>query len=66
MNALAYAMQAINGMVQLMAAGKSIMQFVTETNSALTTMKSENRDPTTAEWDELNVRIDALHRQAQS
>jgi hypothetical protein len=58
--ALAFALQALTALPQIIAAGQDAIAFINSTRAALATMKDENRDPTPAEWDALNAQIDAL------
>lgn len=61
--ALAYAMQVLNILPGLMAAGHSVVELVTETNTALAKMQEEKRDPSPEEWDALNAKIEVLRGQ---
>lgn len=47
---LMYAMQALNAIPTLIAAGQSIADLVNQTNAAVNKMVSEKRDPTAEEW----------------
>lgn len=57
---LAYALQVLAVLPQLIAAGRSVASIVQDANTALAAMQAENRDPTPAEWDALNAQIAAL------
>ncbi len=63
---LAYALQALTAIPQLIAAGQSVIGLVQHSTDALKLMQSENRDPTQAEWDALNSLIDSLRTQLHS
>jgi hypothetical protein len=47
---LMYAIQALEALPQLIAAGQSVTALITQTTSSLKSMQAENRDPTAAEW----------------
>lgn len=47
---LMYAMQALNAIPTLIAAGQSIADLVNQTNAAVNKMVTEKRDPTADEW----------------
>lgn len=58
MNAIAYALQLLNALPQLIQAGHDVAALIQETRDRLQNMADENRDPTPGEWDELNAQID--------
>jgi hypothetical protein len=60
MSALAYALQLLAALPQLIQAGADVMQMITEAKDRLQNMQDEGRDPTPAEWDDLNARIATL------
>lgn len=60
MSALAYALQLLAALPQLIQAGADVMAMVTEAKDRLQNMHDEGRDPTPGEWDDLNARIDLL------
>jgi len=67
MNAtLVYAMQLLSALPQVIAAGGSILQMVTDGNARLQAMAAENRNPTAEEWLALNTEIVALRSQLHS
>jgi hypothetical protein len=47
---LMYAIQALQAIPQLIAAGQSVVSLVNHTTDALKLMQAENRDPTAEEW----------------
>ena len=47
---LTYALQALNAIPSLIAAGQSVAGLVNQTNAAVQKMVAENRDPTADEW----------------
>jgi len=57
MTAIAFAIQMLNALPSLIAAGIDVVSLVKSTNSALKTMQLEGRDPDDAEWDALNKMI---------
>jgi hypothetical protein len=60
MSALAYALQLLTALPQLIQAGADVMDMITEAQERLQNMQDEGRDPTPGEWDDLNARIDDL------
>lgn len=60
MQALMYAMQVLQALPTLIAAGQSVVTLVQQTNDRLKVMQDERRDPTPAEWAELNATIATL------
>jgi len=63
MPALAYAIQLMSALPALVQAGKDISSLVTDGTKALESMQKDKRDPTVAEWNDLNNRIMALRNQ---
>ena len=47
---LMYAMQALEAIPSLIAAGQSVVNLVNSTSSNVKKMVAENRDPTAQEW----------------
>ena len=47
---LMYAMQALEAIPSLIAAGQSVVKLVNQTSAAVKNMQVENRDPTAEEW----------------
>lgn len=47
---LMYAMQALEAIPSLIAAGQSVVGLVNQTSQAVKKMQAENRDPTADEW----------------
>jgi len=66
MGALAYATQLLGLLPSLISLGVNIKNFVSDGIAKLSTMQAENRDPTPAEWDELNAAIAVLRKQLHS
>ncbi len=60
---IAYALQVLTAIPQLIAAGQSVMGLVEHSKAALETMQAEDRDPNEAEWDALNAVINDLRKQ---
>ena len=60
MTALSFAIQALTALPELIAAGADVVAFVNKANNDLRAMQEENRDPTDAEWNELNATVEAL------
>ena len=61
-----YALQILQMIPGLIAAGQSVVGFVNESSAALQLMIAEKRDPTDAEWDTLNATTAALRAQLHS
>jgi len=53
-------------MPMLIGAGQSVMQLVTNGQTALSNMQAENRGPTPEEWAALDAMRDALHARIQA
>ena len=66
MPAFIYATQLLGMLPSLLAAGKSVVDLVQHGNATLKAMADENRDPTPAEWDELNAKIHSLQSELHS
>ena len=47
---LTYALQALEAIPSLIAAGQSVVSLVNQTSAAVKKMQAENRDPTAEEW----------------
>lgn len=62
MNALAYAVQLLGALPALLAAGKQINDLLVQGHATLERMQAEGRDPTPAEWDDLNDAIAVLRQ----
>lgn len=60
---IAYALQALEAIPTLIAAGQSVIGLIQHSTAALKLMQTENRDPTDQEWADLNATIDALRQQ---
>lgn len=60
MTAALYALQILEALPALMLAGQNIVEMVASSSAKLKVMIDEKRDPTEAEWEELNGQIDAL------
>lgn len=58
--AIMYALQILQAVPSLIAAGKSVTALVTDGAAAVKSMQAENRDPTPAEWATLDAQIKAL------
>jgi hypothetical protein len=62
-SALALAIQALEVLPSLFSASAEALGFISSTTAALRAMQSESRDPTDAEWAELNAQIATLRTQ---
>lgn len=60
MSAIAFAIEALNVIPSLISAGRDIIEFIDKTNDSLKDMQANDRDPTDAEWEELNLLIENL------
>lgn len=60
---LMYALQVLQSLPTLLAAGQSVTTLVHQANDALAKMQAEKRDPTPEEWDALNSTISGLRDQ---
>jgi hypothetical protein len=56
---LDYVIKSLNALLQVLAADTAATAQLMQLKSELETFIAENRDPTPAEWDALNARIDA-------
>lgn len=63
MGSTTFALQLLAILPSLINAGLQVQGIITATNAKLTKMVEEKRDPTEAEWDELNAAIDELRTQ---
>jgi hypothetical protein len=59
-NVLAYALQVLGALPQLLVAGQDVLDLVEQSNAKLEAMQDAGRDPTPAEWKELDDMIDEL------
>jgi hypothetical protein len=66
MNALAFALTFIDRLPGLIAAGANIIALIQEHKAQQDVFSKEGRDPTPAEWDALNKRLDDLEKQLQT
>jgi hypothetical protein len=66
MPALAYAIQLLSMLPSLIGAGQGVMSLITQGQTALAGMVSENRDPTPSEWAALDAIRDTLHAKVQA
>ena len=64
--ALLFALQVLESLPALIAAGQSVVGLVQQSSEAVRRMVDEKRDPTTEEWDELNAITAALRGQLHS
>lgn len=62
-NILLYALQVLQVLPQLIAAGQDVAGFIQQANTSLKNMQDQKRDPTAEEWAALNTQIDALRKQ---
>lgn len=58
-----YALQVLQALPTLIAAGQNIANLVSQSSAALNAMIAEKRNPSDAEWDALNAAIKALRDQ---
>jgi hypothetical protein len=58
--ALALAIQVLEVLPTLITAGADALGFIDSTTSALKAMQAEDRDPSDAEWADLNAQIATL------
>lgn len=63
---LLFAMQVLQALPALLAAGQNVMALVQSTNAALDRMNKENRGPSDLEWNELNQTIADLRKALHS
>lgn len=63
LTALAYASQFLSILPQLIAAGVDATAQIQRARVKLDTFQAEGRDPTDAEWAELNATIEALRNE---
>ena len=57
---LLYAMQILNILPAMLQAGQDVLTLVNQGKERLQAMQNENRDPSDADWAELNDQIYAL------
>jgi len=60
LTAIAYALQLLQAIPTLLAAGRDVAAMIEQGSTALKAMQAEGRDPTPEEWDALNATIAAL------
>jgi len=58
--ALVYAIQLLSQLPSLIMAGQEVVDLINKGNNALKDMQATGRNPTDAEWKELNDSIEAL------
>ena len=63
MTALLYAIQVLQAVPSLIAAGHDVASFVNDHTAKLNAMHAENRVPTPEEWAALNAKTDELRAQ---
>lgn len=66
MPALAFAISAFDSLLQLPAliqAGAEVLELIKNTSKSLKAMQAEGRDPSDAEWEELNALVETLRSQ---
>lgn len=63
MGAIAFALQALEAIPTLLAAGQSVVGLVQHSSAALKLMQTENREPSSQEWADLNATIASLRDQ---
>lgn len=61
--ALAFAMQLLSSLPSLIEAGVAVGDLISNGNAKLKAFDDEKRDPTDAEWDELNATIAAKRKE---
>lgn len=61
--ALAFAMQLLSSLPSLIDAGVKVADLIKDGNAKLKTFEAEGRDPTDAEWDDLNASIAAKRKE---
>ena len=61
--ALLYALQVLESLPGLIAAGQNVIGMVESSTAAIKQMVDENRDPSDAEWQTLNEATAALRAQ---
>lgn len=66
LTAIAYAMQLLTSLPQLIQAGTDAMSLINHGREKLSEMQTAGRDPTQEEWDELNAKIKALQDELHS
>lgn len=66
MTAIAYMLQLLNALPALIQAGHDVSDLITHTRDRLQDMQTTGRDPTQAEWDELDARIKDLRGRLHS
>lgn len=66
MDKIAFALQLLNVVPGLVAAGANVVGLIQDGRAALQKMQDENRDPSPEEWDALNARIGELRKALHS
>lgn len=66
MGALTFAMELLGSLPGLIAGGIEVVGLIERGNASLKTFAEEKRDPTPAEWDELNAEIAAKRKELHS
>lgn len=64
--ALSYAAQVLAALPGLIKSGIEVTALINRSTSVINHMGNENRDPTQAEWDELNAEINRLRGELHS
>lgn len=60
LGALPYAVQLLSSLPGLIKAGMDVTALIQDSTAKLHDMQANGRDPTQAEWDELDAKIKAL------
>lgn len=63
---LVYALQVLNTLPSLIAAGQNVVGLIQHANAAIEKMQIEKRDPSPAEWGALNQTIAALRAELRA
>lgn len=66
MPALAFATELLASLPSLIAAGIQVTSLIEHGNSKLKQFEDEGRDPSDADWEELNARISTLRGELHS
>lgn len=65
-SALGFAIQLLSTLPQLIMTGQNVTYLIQRSSTALKAMQEEGRDPSDAEWDELNAHIGRLRTELHS
>lgn len=65
MPVITYAIQAFEGLSELVSGASEAIKFIQDAVTALKAMQADGRDPTPEEWDALDAQIEALRSQLQ-